>query len=169
MGGEIVGIDGLGEERFRQGIDGDGGVRVVGLGGRATDESGPDAAPVVDGPHEFVAAGLGQFVIELSAAVFRDLFRFLTRDAPLPQEVLQVRLEHARSLPDRLVHHGLRVFRFIAFVMAATAITVHINHHVAAELPAEVESQIHDLGDGFGVFSVHMEDRLWSILAMSEQ
>ena len=43
--------------------------------------------------------------------------------------------------------------------MPAAAVAIHVDHHVALELAAEIHRQAHHLGHGFRIFAVDVEDR----------
>ncbi len=62
-------------------------------------------------------------------------------------------------LVDGVVHHRLRVSRFVTFVVPPAAIGIHVDDHIAFEFATEIHGQIDDLGDRLGVFAVDMEDR----------
>ena len=60
---------------------------------------------------------------------------------------------------DPLVQQRLREGRLVAFVVAPAAVAVHVDHHVAVELAAEVHRQADHLGHGLRLLAVDVEDR----------
>ena len=54
---------------------------------------------------------------------------------------------------------GLREGRLVAFVVAAPAVAVHVDHDVALKVVPKVHGQANHLRDRFGIFAVHVEDR----------
>ena len=57
------------------------------------------------------------------------------------------------------IQQRLREGRLVALVVPAAAVAIHVDHHVALELAAEIHRQAHHLGHGFGIFAVDVEDR----------
>ena len=78
---------------------------------------------------------------------------------PSLQQMLEIAFADVLALLDRLVQQRLRELRLVGFVVAAAAVAVHVDHDVALELAAEIHRQAHDLGHGFGIFAVDVEDR----------
>jgi hypothetical protein len=60
---------------------------------------------------------------------------------------------------DPAVEAGLGEGRFVGLVVAVPAVAVHVDHDVAPELLAELEGELGDHADVFGVVAVHVEDR----------
>ena len=62
-------------------------------------------------------------------------------------------------LLDRLIHPRLRQRRFIAFIVAVTAITDHVDDDVLMELLAEVVGDLDRANARFRIVAVDVEDR----------
>ena len=61
-------------------------------------------------------------------------------------------------LLDGAIEERLRERGFVGLVVAPAAVAVHVDEDVGAELAPEIQGQLHDLGDGFRVFAVDVED-----------
>ena len=61
--------------------------------------------------------------------------------------------------PDDIVEVGLGEGGFVRFVVPVAPVAVNINHHIAAELLAELQRDLRDFDHGEGIFTIHMENR----------
>ena len=93
------------------------------------------------------------------AAFDGDAIGFRLRHAAELQQVLEVAVAHALPFGDRGVHQRLRERGLVALVVTVTAVTVHVDHHVAQERVAEIHGQAHDLRDGLWILTVYVKNR----------
>ncbi|OPZ13663.1 MAG: hypothetical protein BWZ10_02004 [candidate division BRC1 bacterium ADurb.BinA364] len=73
--------------------------------------------------------------------------------------MLQIAVAHGMALADRLVHQRLGEHRLVAFVVAAAAIAIHVDDHVALKGLAKFHRQVHGLGDRLGILAVDVKNR----------
>ena len=74
-------------------------------------------------------------------------------------QLLFEKLRHRRPLLDFRVEIGLGEGRLVAFVVAVTAVAIHVDHHIAAEFLPKIEGQLGDEFHGERVVAIHMENR----------
>ena len=106
-----------------------------------------------------VCPGFVQCRLQLALVIGEHLFCFFDGDDSALHQGFEVQLANTAAFGDGLVHERLGVARVVAFVVAMTAITHHVDHHVLVELLAIVECELGDAHACLGVIAVHMEDR----------
>ena len=84
---------------------------------------------------------------------------FVGRDVAAQNQLLGVDLGQRRPILDLLVHERLGERRLVPFVVAMTAVAVHVDDDVAVERLAEIDRQLGNKGSRLGIFAVHVEDR----------
>ena len=98
--------------------------------------------------------GLGQLPLVLHA----DLLGLLAVDRPAPHEEARVVLAHRGVVADARVEHGLRVGRFVTFVVTPAAVTDDVDDGVAPELALVVHGQPDGAQHGLGEVAVGVRD-----------
>jgi hypothetical protein len=95
---------------------------------------------------------------EKLAAALLDFAGFVGSQPLEAHEVIEVALPDALALTNGPVEEGLGEGGLVAFVVAAQPVAIHVDHDIALELTAEGHGKADDLGDGFGVLAVDMEN-----------
>src|SRR5437016_2392724 len=72
--------------------------------------------------------------------------------------MLQVALADRFALSNGVVEQWLSKSRLISFIMAQTAVAIHVNDHIALKASAKFHRELDHLGDGFGIFAVDVEN-----------
>ncbi len=94
------------------------------------------------------------------APVVRDhRLRLVRRHRALFDQTFGVQRARAGMLVDVAIHERLGDQRLVLFVVPQLAETHHVNHHVLAEMHAEVERKLGDTQHRLRVVPIHMEDR----------
>ena len=91
--------------------------------------------------------------------IVEGLLGLFQRDVSSPHQRLGVELAHRPLGFDEGVHQRLGVTGVVTLVVAVTAIADHVDHHVLVKGLAKAERQPRRPDTGFGVISVHVEDR----------
>ena len=76
----------------------------------------------------------------------------------LGQQAFGIQRAHRFVGLDFAIHHRLREFGFVPFVVAMPAIAPHVDEHIALELLAETDRQFGGPYHGFGIVAIHMEN-----------
>ena len=77
------------------------------------------------------------------------------------QQLVEVALSDLLASLNLAVHQRLSEGGLILLVMATQSVAIHVDDDIAMELLTEIHRQSNDLSDGFGIFTVHMED--WNL------
>ena len=91
------------------------------------------------------------FGLERSSVVLGQRSRF--------KKLALIELRDGEVLVDLRVKIGLSECRFVAFVVAVTAIAIHVDHDVASEFLAKIERELADLHAGERVVAVDVKNR----------
>ncbi len=123
----------------------------------ATDETGPVDMAVAR--RRRVELGHRCTRFEALAIGLELLLRVAFGQHAFLDQLLLVQVACGGQLADDLVHHWLRRGRFIGLVVAVAAVADQIDHHVAAELFAEIVGEAGDGNHRFRIITVHMQHR----------
>jgi hypothetical protein len=119
----------------------------------------PGAAGALLLARVLLAARLGELHLQLLGALGGDAVGLLAGDAAELEEMFEVPFAHALAAFDDAVQQGLGEAGLVALVMAAAAVAVHVDDHVAMEGFPEVHGQVDHGGHRLRILPVHVEDR----------
>ena len=98
-------------------------------------------------------------MLERALLLLNQLFGLGTCYLSQAEQLFQIVDSYRWPLADPAVEPRLGEGGLVSLVVAATAVAVHVDHHVAAELRAKVECDIDHLRDRFGLLAVDVQDR----------
>ena len=110
----------------------------------------------------FILRGISGFLedpFELLLEVLESLLGFVDGDVATTDKRFRVVLSHGTLGVDDLVHPWLSQRWIVCLVVAALAVTHHVDDHVFVECLPEGESQVGHASNGLGVITVDVEDR----------
>ena len=107
----------------------------------------------------FIGVGGLQLLLQPGPAFGEDFIGLFARDVFEFEQMFKVAFTDVRAPGDFMVEERLRERRLIGLIVAEAAVAIHVNEDVRLEFRAEIHRDLHDLGDGFRVFAVHMKDR----------
>ena len=96
---------------------------------------------------------------ELLLEVLESLLGLVDGDVATTDERFRVVLSHGTLGVDDLVHPWLSQRWIVCLVVAALAVTHHVDDHVFVECLPEGESQVGHASNGLGIITVDVEDR----------
>ncbi len=98
-------------------------------------------------------------LVEVSAVLGDHLVGTVGSQDALGDQLVAVKLAGTRVLADDLVHQRLGHHRLVLFVVAELAEADDVDDDILAERLAELDRELGDQRDGFGIVTIDVEDR----------